>query len=73
MTRDELVEAVARAAQERGRLTDGANLQLAYLREAKAVLESIEDAGWTVVPHEAAQALDDSAVMDALARPSGGS
>jgi hypothetical protein len=71
MTRDELVEAIARAAQERGRLTDGANARLAYLREAEAVLESIEDAGWTVVPHEAAQALDDSTVLESLARLSG--
>ena len=43
-----------------------------YLRDAKAVLETIETAGWTVVPQEAAQALDDSAALDALTGPRNG-
>ena len=79
MTKDELVNAIAGGAQERveERLAwtsdDAAkdwdlNSQ-AYLREAKAILEGIEAAGWTVVPKEAAQALQDSTVLDALTGP----
>ena len=41
----------------------------AYPREAKAILEGIEAAGWTIVPKEAAQALQDSTVLDALTGP----
>jgi hypothetical protein len=72
MTREQLVEAIARDAQERASRASDASVRLAYRREAEAVLESIEAAGWTVVPHETAQALDDSAVLDSLARPNGG-
>ena len=66
MTRDELVKAIAKDAQKRATVKDGASVGVAYLREAEAVLESIKAAGWTVVPQEAAQALDDSAVLDSL-------
>ena len=70
MTRDELVSAIAKDAQKRSTAKDGVSVRVAYLREAEAVLESIEAAGWTVVPQEAAQALGDSAVLDALTRSS---
>ena len=70
MTRDELVRAIAKDAQKRATVKDGVSVRVAYLREAEAVLDSIEAAGWTVVPEETAQALDDSAVLDALARSS---
>ena len=79
MTKDELVDAIARGARARvvERLAwtsdDAAkdwylNSQ-AYLREANAILEEIEAAGWTIVPKEAAQALQDSTVLDALTVP----
>ena len=70
MTRDELVSAIAKDAQKRATVKDGVSTRVAYLREAEAVLESIEAAGWTVVPQEAAQALGDSAVLDSLTRSS---
>ena len=50
----------------------GSSNRLAYLRDAEAVLETIESAGWTVMPQEAAQALDDSAALYALTRPANG-
>ena len=49
MTRDELVSAIAKDAQKRATVKDGVTVRIAYLREAEAVLESIESAGWTVV------------------------
>ena len=70
MTKDELVRAIAKDAQKRATIKDGVTVRIAYLREAEAVLESIESAGWTVVPQEAAQALADSAILDSLIRPS---
>ena len=70
MTRDELVRAIAKEAQKRATVKDGVSIRVAYLREAEAVLESIEAAGWTVIPQEAAQALNDSAVLDSLTRSS---
>ena len=72
MTRDELVEAIAKAAHKRDAVKDWEPNRLAYLREAEAVLETIEAAGWTVMPQEAAQALDDSAALNALTRPANG-
>ena len=76
MTKDELVNAIARAAQARvvERLAwvpeDAAKdwdfNSPAYLRDAEAILESIDAAGWTVVPKEAAQPLHDSTALDAL-------
>ena len=68
MTRDELISVSAKDAQKRSTAKDGVSVRVAYLREAEAVLESIEAAGWTVVPQEAAQALGYSAVLDALTR-----
>ena len=73
MTKDELVRAIAKDAQKRATVKDGVTVRIAYLREAEAVLESIESAGWTVVPQEAAQALADSAVLESLTRPSASS
>ena len=70
MTRDELVSAIAKDAQKRAMVKDSVSVRVAYLREAEAILESIEVAGWTVVPQEAAQALGDSAVLDSLTRSS---
>ena len=72
MTRDELVNAIAKDAQKRAMVKDGVSVRVAYLREAEAVLESIEVAGWTVVPQETAQSLGDSAVLDSLTRSSVG-
>ena len=79
MTKDELVHAIARAAQKRvvERLAwvpeDSAKdwdfNSPAYLRDAEAILEAIDSAGWTVVPKEAAQALHDSTALDALTGP----
>jgi hypothetical protein len=54
MTKDELVRAIAKDAQKRATIKDGITVRIAYLREAEAILESIESAGWTVVQHEAA-------------------
>jgi hypothetical protein len=71
MTKDELVRAIAKDAQNRAKVTDNSAVRLLYLREAEAVLESIEAAGWTVVPQQAAQALDDSAVLESLTRSNG--
>ena len=79
MTKDELVNALAKGAQARvaeqlAETSDDAakdwdlNSQ-AHLREAKAILEGVEAAGWTIVPKEAAQALQDSTVLDALTGP----
>ena len=81
MTKDELLNAIARAAQKRivERLAwvpedaarDWEFNSPAYLRDADAILEAVEAAGWTVVPQEAAQALHNSTAMDALtAQPS---
>ena len=70
MTKDELVRAIAKDAQKRATIKDGVSVRIAYLREAEAVLESIQSAGWTVVPQEAAQALADGAVLDSLTRAS---
>ena len=72
MIRDELVEAIAKAAHKRDATKDWESNRLAYLRDAEAVLETIESAGWTVMPQEAAQALDDSAALYALTRPANG-
>ena len=79
MTKDELVTAIAKAAQTRvaERLAwiaaDAAKdwdvNSAMYLREAEAMLETIEAAGWTVVPKEAAQALHDSTALNALTGP----
>ena len=46
MTRDELLRAIAKDAQKRATVKDGVSVRVAYLREAEAVLESIEAAGW---------------------------
>ena len=72
MTRDGLVTAIAKAAHKRDATKDWESNRLAYLRDAEAVLETIELAGWTVVPQEAAQALDDSAALDSLTGPRNG-
>ena len=72
MTRDGLVIAIAKAAHRRDVTKDWESNRFAYLRDAEAVLETIETAGWTVVPQEAAQALDDSAAQNALTRPANG-
>ena len=72
MTRDGLVTAIAKAAHKRDAPKDWESNRLAYLRDAEAILETIETAGWTVVPQEAAQALDDSAALDALTGPRNG-
>ena len=69
LTKDDLIRAIAKDAQKRAAIEEGVTVRLGYLREAEAVLKSIEAAGWTVVPQEAAQALDDSAVLDSLVRP----
>ena len=76
MTKNELVNAIAEAAQARvvERLAwvpedtakDWDFNSPAYLRDAEAILESIDAAGWTVVPKEVAQALHDSTALDAL-------
>ena len=79
MTKDELVNAIARAAQARvverlawvpeDSVKDWDFNSPAYLRDAEAILEAIDLAGWTVVPKEAAQALHDSTALDALTGP----
>jgi hypothetical protein len=66
MTKDDLVRTIAKDAQKRATVKDGVTVRIAYLREAEALLESIESAGWTVVPQKAAQALADSAALDSL-------
>ena len=71
MTKDQLVAAIARAVERLGRVPEDAvkdwNFNSpAYLRDADAILEAIDAAGWTVVPKEAAQALHDSAALDVL-------
>ena len=71
MTKDELVRAMAKDAQSRAKVSDSTAVHLWYLHEAEAVLASIEAAGWTVVQQEAAQALDDSAVLDSLTASNG--
>ena len=63
MTRDGLVTAIAEAAHKRDAVRDAVKDWQSHLREAEAVLETIEAEGWTVMPHEAAQALDDSAAL----------
>jgi hypothetical protein len=70
MTKDELVRAIAKDVQKRATIKDGITVRIAYLREAEAILESIESAGWTVVPHEAAQTLTDSTLVDSPTGPS---
>ena len=45
MTKDELVRVITRTPQKRGTIKDGVTVRIAYLREAEAVLESIELAG----------------------------
>ena len=73
MTKDELVNAIARAAQTRliERLAwvpeDAAKdwnfNSPSILRDAEAILEAIDAASWTVVPKETAQALNDSTAL----------
>ena len=72
MSRDGLVKAIAEAAHKRDATGDWESSCCAYIRDAEAILEAIEMAGWTVVPQEAAQALDDSAALDALTGPRNG-
>ncbi len=56
---------------KQARIADGAAVHLSGGREARAVLERIEAAGWTLVQQQAAQALDDSVVLDSLTQSNG--
>ena len=79
MTKNQLVTAIARAGQTRvverlgwvpeDAVRDWTFNSPVYLRDAEAILEAIDAAGWAVVPKEAAQALHDSAALDALTGP----